>query len=72
VKPKNCHLAASVDEHRDPEARVFKQAAGNGIDEKRNISLLNRTVIMGDYNLGNFRQNREGLQLCYHNSISSH
>jgi len=47
VKPENSRLAASGDALGEPEARVSKQAAGSGIDEKRNISLLNRTVIVG-------------------------
>jgi len=49
VKPKNSHLEASDDALGDPEASVFKQAAGSSIDEKCNISPPNHTSIAGEF-----------------------
>ena len=47
MKHENSRLAASVSALGDLQAHVSKQAAGSGIDENHNISLLNRSVIVG-------------------------
>jgi len=45
-------------------AHVSKLVPGSGIEVKRNISLLNCTVIAGGKNLENFRENWESWQPC--------